>query len=77
MVEVFRTDVQCEQHTTLILEEIHTTCLHCRATFDLQDCDRILRIQCDAGTVPTAMIINIVLKYGYFAEVLPDEILTL
>lgn len=73
MVEVFKTNVENDQDARLLLEEIHRAFLNYRATFDLQDCDKILRIQCQSGVVQTSAIINTLLEYGYFAEVLHES----
>ena len=73
MVEVFKTNVQEEQHAKLLIEEIHRSFVNYRATFDLQDCDKILRVECHNDFVQTSTIINILLEYGYFAEVLQES----
>ena len=74
MVEVFKTNVHEEQQAKALLGVIHKTCVNYKATFDLDDCDKILRIQCDYGSVHSSIITNILLEYGYFSEVLEDEV---
>jgi hypothetical protein len=76
MVEVFKTNVQDKQQAMLLLQIIHDVGVNYKATFDLGDCDKILRVECNQRSVNTPLIINILLEYGYVAEVLQDEILT-
>ena len=45
MVEVFITDVQLAQEAEMLLAEIHGSFQNCEANFDLEDCDRVLRIE--------------------------------
>lgn len=74
MIEVFKTNVQEEQHAAAIVNEIHEHLDHCRANFDLQDCDNILRIKSASGEIPVTLLFEILSRYGYRAEVLPENI---
>ena len=68
MVEVFKTDIQQHdqaQHLGIILQRHFPAC---RIVFDLDDCDRILKISgygFDAGAVQ-----NLVKSQGFFCEAL-------
>ena len=73
MVEVFRTNVEDEDHAGLIVTEIQKTFPTYFANFDLEDCDRILRIKTNVK-VDTEALINLLSTLGYDAEVLPDEV---
>lgn len=44
MIEVFKTDVRNERDVNLLIALIHKTFGEYRANFDLEDCDRILRV---------------------------------
>lgn len=74
MIEVFKTNVREQQHATAIVNEIHEHLDHCRANFDLQDCDNILRVKSASGEVPVSTLLEILNRYGYRAEVLPEEV---
>jgi hypothetical protein len=74
MIEVFKTDVQEEQHARLLAESIQSAFEQYHATFDLGDCDKILRIHNPRGVVQSTAVINILRKYGYFCDVLEDEV---
>lgn len=73
MVEVFRTNVSDRAHAEKLIDQIQTMFSHYRANFDLDDCDRILRVKCNNGSVEPASVINLVRESGFVAEILPDE----
>lgn len=73
MIEVFKTDVEDPEDASRLIFEIDTTFAGCVANFDLTDCDRILRIKHPA-TIDPATVIKLLDRYGYQAEVLPDDL---
>ncbi|HWH64206.1 MAG TPA: hypothetical protein VNS50_13065 [Ginsengibacter sp.] len=75
MVEVFKTNVEDSCHADLLIEQIHKTFDNYRANFDLEDCDRILRVECKAGNIEPSYLIDILEEFGYDAEILQDEII--
>jgi hypothetical protein len=70
MVEVFKTNVASPDHAGLLLGIIHETYREYRANFDLDDCDRILRVECPDGTVDSEELIGILNGHGFEAETL-------
>jgi len=74
MVEVFRTNVNCREHAHMLLDLMHSTHAAYNANFDLDDCDRILRIDCRSGSVNTTAIINLLKNFGFNGEVLEDKV---
>jgi hypothetical protein len=72
MVEVFKTDVQDPMQADWLLEQIHQNAGDYRANFDLEDCDRILRVKCPTGSVQSSLVIALLKDLGCRAEVLPD-----
>ncbi|WP_143306259.1 hypothetical protein [Chitinophaga vietnamensis] len=76
MVEVFKTNVQFRVHANLLLAQIHRAFAGYRANFDLDDCDRILRVQSSTGDVAAAELIGFLKPFGCVAVVLPDEVPT-
>lgn len=73
MVEVFKTNVTDRDHANMILDQIHNTFHDYAANFDLDDCDRILRVKCTRGSIQFYHIIAILRSFGCKAEVLPDD----
>ncbi len=68
---MFKTNVVANDEAERILRTIH----HCfegyRANFDLQDCDRILRVQSGNGPLQPEKIIGLLNGLGYEIDVLP------
>ena len=74
MIEVFRTNVEKAADAEMLINFIHHHFTGYRANFDLQDCDRILRIECPGGRVHIQSVMFLLSYNGFLAEVLPDEI---
>ena len=74
IVEVFKTNVNYLLDAELLVRQIESSFPAYSASFDLEDCDRILRVESRSGVLKNEFIIDI-LKYNNFsAEVLNDEI---
>jgi uncharacterized radical SAM superfamily protein len=74
MVEVFKTNVKEYPDAQKILAQIHAGFVGYKASFDLEDCDKILRIVSYDGTVQNEAIMRLIKKIGFKASVLPDEV---
>lgn len=72
MIEVFKTNVNNRTDAARLIDAIHKLCADHKATFDLEDCDKILRIK-STRDVYADDIIELVKDFGFSAEVLPDE----
>ena len=72
MIEVFKTNVQDWGHAERLLDQIHKVHLDYRASFDLEDCDKILRVECATRLIQPAWLIDLLRDFGYQAEVLED-----
>ena len=73
MVEVFRTDITDHFLATMLVAEIRKNFSDYTANFDLEDCDRILRVKCSEGRIQSSLLISLVNRFGHHAEVLPDS----
>jgi hypothetical protein len=73
MVEVFKTNVQHPDHAKMLIDEIHATFRNYTANFDLEDCDRILRVKCSRNFVEAFALLELLKKYGFDGEVLSDD----
>ena len=74
MVEVFKTNVQEAVNARLLIRSIQRCFPDYNVNFDLDDCDRILRVKSSNGLVDPAPILNLLKAFGFEAEVLGDEI---
>ena len=72
MVEVFKTNVISSIQAKLLVNHIHNTFLDYEANFDLDDCDKILRVKCPTGAVHASLIIEFLKRFECRAEVLGD-----
>ena len=72
-VEVFKTNVADPELAKCLVDQIERNFTNCKVNFDLDDCDRILRVvykekmQCN-------LLIDLLNNAGCIAEVLPDTI---
>jgi len=73
MIEVFKTNVRHRAIANMLIDRIHETRPHYKATFDLEDCDRILRVKSSTNELEPQVLITILQEFGFQAEVLPME----
>lgn len=73
MIEVFKTDVNDIDSARALIERIHATFDYCEANFDLEDCDRILRVKGIRSETEVFIILAIVKESGCDAQILPDD----
>jgi hypothetical protein len=73
MIEVFKTDVKDADHANLLIDQIHQNFDHYKANFDLDDCDKILRVKCASGEIQSSLLIALLNEFGFEAETLPDN----
>lgn len=73
MVEVFKTNVNSLCHAWLLVFRIEQAFREYSVNFDLEDCDRILRVKSSSGPVQPLPLIELLERHGYEAAVLPDE----
>jgi hypothetical protein len=70
MVEVFKTNIRDGHCTGEIAEVLRAHFPVCKVDFDLEDCDRILRVE--AVNVNSSKVIELVKQSGYHCEELSD-----
>ena len=73
MVEVFKTNVDDRDRASWLIEQIQDSFCNYIASFDLEDCDRILVVRCASGIIQASQVIELLKKHNYVAEVLADE----
>ena len=75
-VEVFRTNVADPERAKWLVDQIERNFANCKVNFDLEDCDRILRVAFE-GKIQSDSLIDLLKNAGCIAEVLPDTIQTI
>jgi len=70
MVEVFKTNVEDPIHAKTLIHLLSEQFPGSRVNFDLQDCDRILRIEGQGFIVEK--VVSLVGEKGFYCECLAD-----
>lgn len=73
MIEVFSTNITYQLQAAIIRGRILENFPGYRVNFDLEDCDRIMRIE-TSGAIDAAEVIRIVNSVGFSAAILPDDV---
>jgi hypothetical protein len=73
MVEVFKTNVVDKVKAKQLIDEIQMEFVDSRASFDLEDCDRVLVVRSLSEEIDPSRVINLLHRFGYDAHVLPDQ----
>jgi hypothetical protein len=68
MVEVFKTNVQNALQSHMLLGRLKELFPHLRSSFDLDDCDRILRIE--APSICATSVSNVLNDHGFDCSLL-------
>ena len=80
-VEVFKTNVADPERAKWLVDQIEKNFTNCKVHFDLDDCDRILRVvfeeSIQSDPIAIGLLIDLLKNVGCIAEVLPDTIQTI
>lgn len=74
MVEIFRTNVSSHLQANSILERLQKEFPQYEMNFDLEDCDKILRVDGKKDAVNPKAIMELVKHFKYEIKILPDEL---
>lgn len=72
MVEVYRTDVGNQEHADFLLHQLGNIFPAYRINFDLEDCDKILRVESVMGEIEVLQLIEVLKDFGCTASLLED-----
>jgi hypothetical protein len=67
-VEIFRTNIQNKRIGNKVLKKLNTLFPESRINFDLEDCDKILRIE--GGDFTETKVKEVLMEFGYECELL-------
>ncbi len=73
MVEVFKTNVESREHANMLIGRIHAIFPSYKANFDLEDCDKILRVKSETEHIESCQLISLLKECGFTAQVLEDD----
>ena len=72
-VEVFKTDVSSAAQAAAVVQALRSACPELRASFDLEDCDRVLCLRSSQpATVSWDQAVAVVRSLGVQLQALPD-----
>lgn len=72
-LEIFRTTVRCSAAAAALGEQLRGLLPRgARISFDLEDCDRVLRVQTPGRPLNVASVVALLQQSGYRCEPLPD-----
>lgn len=71
MVKVYKTNVDESARARHIMQDIRDLLPDSDPSFDLEDCDNVLRIERTSGTIEEHEIREILSNYGHSLEILP------
>ena len=72
MIEIFKTNVNKKREAKLIIKKLLNILPDSCINFDLEDCDRILRIENKVQNFDTQNIITVLNNKGFYCEILKD-----
>jgi len=74
MIEVYKTNIVRKKDARHLSKLFKKGFPNFRVDFDLEDCDRILRIDTFNEALNNEAVLHFVLECGFYIEVLADEI---
>ncbi len=72
MVEVFKTNVDSQQEAAGLVQRLLEIFPDYKINFDIEDCDRILRVQSHDDDMPADQIMDTVHKAGFACSILEE-----
>jgi len=72
-VEIFKTNITTVWEANLVLKNLRMHFPSCRINFDLEDCDRILRIEGKACEIEIDIILQVVRDLCFEIDLIEDE----
>lgn len=71
-IEIYRTTVTSRPAAEALLGQLRRLFPGWYISFDLEDCDRVLRVASTGNPIPTDFIAGLLRQSGYLCEPLPD-----
>ncbi len=71
-IEVYRTTVTSRPAAEALLGRLRSFFPDWCISFDLEDCDRVLRVESTGNPIPNRLIADLLQQNGYWCEPLPD-----
>jgi len=72
MIEVFKTNVQSHEQASQLKNSIEDIFAGYEVNFDLQDCDKVLRVKCTTAAIEIHTLLQLLEQSGVSAELMED-----
>lgn len=69
MIEIYKTNVKTKAQSNRVIQQLNNRFSGATVNFDLQDCDKILRVS-GIAACDTVNVVWTVRQLGYFCEIL-------
>ncbi|MET4084123.1 hypothetical protein ABIB40_004097 [Pedobacter sp. UYP30] len=76
MVEIYKTNVTNQKDASEIIRKLNEHFPYYKINFDLEDCDKILRVESLKKELEIEGIIKLIRNIGFDIELLPDEVIS-
>lgn len=73
MIEIYKTNIEKRKTAKRVRKVLRQRFPNLLIDFDLEDCDKILRVENPEGNFDADLILDQVLKMGFFIDVLADK----
>ncbi len=73
MVEVFKTNISKRRTAKQLMTALSSVLPSCKMTFDLEDCDRVFRIESVTNAIDIELVKTFFKQNGFVCEVLNDN----
>ena len=73
MVEVFKTNISTKKMAKQVIIFLKELFPVAKINFDLEDCDKILRIETVDDLIDDKLVIQLMKQQGFYMETLPDH----
>lgn len=76
MIEIFKTNLKSKKKAEQLISMLEHEFPDCIINFDLEDCDKILRIENPKEAIDNKKAVQLINDFGFYIEVLSDSIPT-
>lgn len=73
MIEVYRTNFRKKKHAKKARKKLKQKFPFFKVNFDLEDCDKILRVENSEGKIDNEEVIRLISKLGFDIEPLAED----
>jgi hypothetical protein len=73
MIEVFKTNICDVEHSHMVIQLIENAFQNYKVNFDLDDCDKILRVKSTNDAIESYTLIALLKRFDFEVEILQED----